>query len=88
MRSVMHSGFAHPAAGGCMSNCCAHGRAPCTRMTRRRAPPRGRPLYRLVSHLLTRRSGAKDQRLKGLLDERIVFLDGAMGTMIQQQQAG
>jgi hypothetical protein len=24
------------------------------------------------------------KRLKGLLDERIVFLDGAMGTMIQQ----
>ena len=26
------------------------------------------------------------KRLKGLLDERIVFLDGAMGTMIQQHK--
>ena len=26
------------------------------------------------------------ERLKGLLDERIVFLDGAMGTMIQQHK--
>src|ERR1700750_870767 len=33
----------------------------------------------------TQRQG-RIKRLKGLLDERIVFLDGAMGTMIQQHK--
>ena len=67
---------------------CAWARRSCRRWTDREGCASAQlPLRRLVSSRPTRRSGASAvKRLKGLLDERIVFLDGAMGTMIQQHK--
>jgi len=70
-----------------MSNCCAHGPSALHpddpkegAAARAAAVPFG------VSPVDETERRERIKRLKGLLDERIVFLDGAMGTMIQQHK--